>query len=282
MSRNDDERIKNICNFLKGKIPFQPVIAIVGGSGAAKLIDMFTDPIIIPYSDIPSFPVSTVPGHLGNLVCGELNGKKVILMQGRVHLYEGIGAKEITLPIRVLKLLGIEALFLTNAAGSINKKMKMGDFCIVKDHINMPSLSGTNPLMGPNNDEYGPRFPSMTGAYDKKLRAKAKEVAKQLGIQDRVHEGVYSCQAGPAFETPSELKFFAAVGCDLIGMSTAHEVIVARHMGVRCFCLSLVSNECVMDVDEEREPNHEEVLQTGKDRSAQLNAFIAAMVADYV
>ena len=215
---------------------FKPTIGIVLGSGLGKLGEQIKDPIVVPYRDIPGFPVSTAIGHKGNIICGTLGGKKVVAMQGRFHYYEGYPMETVTIGVRVMKLLGIEYLFVSNAAGGTNADYKVGDLVIIKDHINMMP----NPLIGPNMEEFGPRFPDMTCAYDLELQA----LAERMGIEMKVNlrKGVYFGVTGPTYETPAEVRFFHEVGADLVGMSTVPEVIVARHCGIRVFGMSVVTN----------------------------------------
>ena len=215
---------------------FAPKIGIVLGSGLGKLGEQIQNPIVIPYKEIPGFPVSTAIGHKGNIICGTLGGKQVVAMQGRFHYYEGYPMETVTIGIRVMKLLGVEFLFVSNAAGGTNADYKVGDLVIIKDHINMMP----NPLIGPNMEEFGPRFPDMTCAYDLELQA----LAERMGIEMKVNlrKGVYFGVTGPTYETPAEVRFFHEVGADLVGMSTVPEVIVARHCGIRVFGMSVVTN----------------------------------------
>uniref|UniRef100_A0AAQ6A7A2 Purine nucleoside phosphorylase n=1 Tax=Amphiprion ocellaris TaxID=80972 RepID=A0AAQ6A7A2_AMPOC len=238
-----------------------------------------TQPQVFKYSDIPNFPRSTVHGHAGRLVFGTLKGKPCVCMQGRFHLYEGYPVQKITLPMRVFKLMGVETMILTNAAGSLNQDYKVGDVMIIKDHINMPGFAGINPLAGPNDDRFGVRFPCMSDAYDRKLRQMAHDVALELGFSDFLQEGVYCVLGGPSFETIAECRMLHRLGADAVGMSTVHEVIVARHAGMRCFAMSLISNQSVMDYDSEEKANHEEVLETGQQRAEQLQKLVSTMVA---
>ena len=213
-----------------------PKIGIVLGSGLGKLGEQIENPIVIPYREIPGFPISTAVGHKGNIICGVLGGKQVVAMQGRFHYYEGYPMETVTIGIRVMKLLGVEYLFVSNAAGGTNADYKVGDLVIIKDHINMMP----NPLIGPNMEEFGPRFPDMTCAYDLELQA----LAERMGIEMKVNlrKGVYFGVTGPTYGTPAEVRFFHEVGGDLVGMSTVPEVIVARHCGIRVFGMSVVTN----------------------------------------
>ena len=235
-----DQRVSSIfsaAEYIKSKISDRkPVAGIVLGSGLGKLAEKIEDPITIPYKEIPGFPVSTAIGHKGNFIFGKLGGKEVIAMQGRFHYYEGYPMEMVTIGIRVMKVLGIEYLFVSNAAGACNVDYKVGDLIIIRDHINMLP----NPLIGHNMDEFGPRFPDMTCAYDLKLQALAEEACAKLGIC--VKKGVYLAGSGPSYETPAEVRYFHNIGADLVGMSTIPEVIVARHCDIRVFGMSVVTN----------------------------------------
>lgn len=219
----------------------QPSVGIVLGSGLGKLADIIQDPVVVPYKDIPGFPVSTAVGHKGNFIIGELGGKTVICMQGRFHFYEGYEMEQVTLPIRVMKLLGVQTLLVSNAAGAANPEYKVGDIMIIKDHIS----AHRNPLIGPNFEEFGPRFPDMTCAYDLELIAQAESIAAGMGLT--IKKGVYYSSTGPTYETPAEVRFYRMIGADALGMSTVPEVIVARHCGIRVFGVSVITNCCNTD-----------------------------------
>lgn len=236
------EKIITAADFIKSRLEGrQPVAGVVLGSGLGKMADQIGNPIIIPYKTIPGFPVSTAIGHKGNFVVGDLGGKCVIAMQGRFHYYEGYPMELVTLPIRVMSKLGIEYLFVSNAAGGANPDYEVGDLMIIKDHINM----FPNPLIGPNMDDFGPRFPDMTCAYDLEIMAKAEEIAAEMGV--KLHKGVYFGSTGPTYETPAEMRFFRGIGADAVGMSTIPEVIVARHCGLRVFGMSVITNKSNFD-----------------------------------
>jgi purine-nucleoside phosphorylase len=231
------DNIKAAAAHIKDRIGnASPKIGIVLGSGLGKLGEQIQNPVVIPYREIPGFPISTAVGHKGNIIYGTLGGKEVVAMQGRFHYYEGYPMQTVTIGIRVMKLLGVEFLFVSNAAGGTNADYKVGDLVIIKDHINMMP----NPLIGPNLEEFGPRFPDMTCAYDLELQA----LAERMGIEMKVNlrKGVYFGVTGPTYETPAEVRFFHEVGADLVGMSTVPEVIVARHCGIRVFGMSVVTN----------------------------------------
>ena len=235
-----DQRLKTInqcADFIRSKADGRaPLAGIILGSGLGKLAEKIEDATVIPYGEIPGFPVSTAIGHKGNFIIGTLGGKTVIAMQGRFHYYEGYSMDMVTMGVRVMKCLGIEYLFVSNAAGACNQDYKVGDLIIIRDHINMMP----NPLIGPNIEEFGPRFPDMTCAYDLKLQALAESLCEELGIPAK--KGVYFGSTGPSYETPAEVRFFHTVGADLVGMSTIPEVIVARHCGIRVFGMSVVTN----------------------------------------
>ena len=237
MKQVEMQPYKQAAQFLQQKYPHKPLIGIVLGSGLGKLADAIEEPVVVPYKEIPHFAQSTAMGHKGNLIFGRLGGKAVVAMQGRFHYYEGYSMLQVTFPIRVMALLGIQYLFVSNAAGGINKEYKVGDLMLIKDHINfMP-----NPLIGPNIEEFGPRFPDMTRPYDLGLIQKAESCAASLGIALR--KGVYFGGTGPTYETPAEYAFFGKAGGDAVGMSTVPEVIVARHCGIRVFGVSVITNE---------------------------------------
>ncbi len=232
-----EQHYHEAASFLASRLPKEIKTAIVLGSGLGELANSIENPTVIPYNQIPHFAHSTAVGHKGNLISGTLNGVPVLAMQGRFHYYEGYPMEQVTFPIRVMKLLGIENLLVSNAAGGVNTSFKVGDLMIIKDHINnLP-----NPLIGPNKDMFGVRFPDMTRAYDREFMTKAKAIAQELAIE--VKEGVYVGLTGPSYETPAEYKFWGSVGGDAIGMSTVPEVIVARHAGIRVFGMSVITNE---------------------------------------
>ena len=241
---------------------YDPTIGIILGSGLSSLAEDIEDADIFPYASIPHFPSSTVKGHAGRLVIGMLEGRQVVAMQGRTHYYEGYTAQQITLPIRVMRLLGIEILIVTNAAGGLATRFEAGDLMLISDHLNLVGMAGQNPLIGPNDPEFGPRFPDMSQAYDPQLRETAHRVAQAKGIP--LHEGVYAYLAGPSFETPSEIRFLRLAGADAVGMSTVPEVIVSRHMGVRVLGISGITNVHAHDTQRPQETSHQEVLQAGK------------------
>ncbi|XP_034469894.1 purine nucleoside phosphorylase-like [Hippoglossus hippoglossus] len=273
------EECRATADWLMSKTQVRPTVGIVCGSGMGGLAKLLKDPQVFKYSDIPNFPQSTVHGHAGQLVFGTLKGKPCVCMQGRFHLYEGYPIQKITLPTRVFKLMGVQTMILTNAAGGLNQDYKVGDIMILKDHINLPGFAGVNPLAGPNDDRFGVRFPCMSDAYDRELRQLAHDVAAELGYNDFLKEGVYCGLGGPSFETIAECRMLLTLGADAVGMSTVHEVIAARHAGIRCFALSLISNRSVMDYDSQKRTNHEEVLETGRQRAEHLEKLVTTIVA---
>ena len=254
---------------LKGR---KPEIGIVLGSGLGKLADQIEDPLVIPYAKIPGFPISTAIGHKGNFIIGTLGGKCVIAMQGRIHYYEGYGMDLVVLPIRVMMTVGIKYLFVSNAAGGVNFAFHVGDLMIIKDHINLMP----NPLIGPNMDHLGPRFPDMTRAYDRKLIALAKKVAADQGVD--LKEGVYVGGTGPSYETPSEYKYFRLIGGDAVGMSTVPEVIAARHAGTPVFGISVITNEAHDDYAEDFVNDGDEVVEAANAAADKMTALIREMI----
>ncbi len=257
--------------------PLQPKVAIVLGSGLSALADAVQQPVAINFSDIPHFPVSSIPGHQGRLVLGELEGQPVAVMQGRTHYYEGYSIQQVTLPIRVLRLLGVETIILTNAAGGLNKRFRSGDLMLIVDHINLVGMAGINPLRGPNDPAFGPRFLDMSKAYDRELGRLAWEAAAAEGIP--MHRGVYVGLAGPTFETPAEIRFLRLMGGDAVGMSTTSEAVVARHSGMRVLGISGISNVAIDDADSVSEASHEEVLAAGALMTPRMTTVVRGVLA---
>ena len=250
------ERIHLAAEYIQKQIgDLKPVVGIILGSGLGKLANSVKDPIVIPYKNIPGFPVSTAIGHKGNFLVGEVGGKTAIMMQGRIHYYEGYPMELVTLPTRVMVKLGIRYLFVSNAAGGVNYDYKVGDLMIIKDHI----CQQPNPLIGPNMDEFGPRFPDMTRPYDLGLIAKAEEIAAGLGIP--LKKGVYFGGTGPTYETPSEYKYIRIIGGDVTGMSTIPEVITARHSDIPVFGMSVVTNEAHDDYAGDHKNDGDDVIK---------------------
>lgn len=256
------QQVQEAAGVVQDLSTFAPKIGLVLGSGLSSLADAVADPDIIHFSDIPHWPQSTVPGHSGRLVIGHLEGKSVLVMQGRVHFYEGYSMSQITMPVRMMKRIGIEAVILTNAAGGLNKDFQAGDLMLIRDHLNFPGLVGHNPLRGPNDDAAGPRFPDMTETYDRGLRALAHEVARDQALSLR--EGVYAYVGGPSYETPAELRLLLTLGADAVGMSTVPSAVVARHGGMRVLGISTITNMASPDPAPGHETTHEEVLEVGR------------------
>lgn len=254
----------------------KPAVGLVLGSGLGSLADSLVDRVAIPYESIPGWPSATVFGHQGNLVIGQLAGQTVAAQQGRAHFYEGYTMQELTFPIRVMQALGIGTVILTNAAGGINPAYAVGDVMLIEDHINFPGMVGANPLMGPNDDSLGERFVGLAQAYDRTLRQLALEVAREAGIP--LHSGVYCALSGPSFETPAEIRMLRMLGADTVGMSTVHEVLVARHGGLRVMACSGVTNVAIDTVDSAFETNHEEVLEAGKIIVPRLTAILKGVL----
>ncbi|XP_066459803.1 purine nucleoside phosphorylase isoform X1 [Eleutherodactylus coqui] len=272
------EEYKQTADWLLNKTKHRPAVAIVCGSGLGALGELLKDAVTFNYSDIPNFPHSTVPGHAGRLLFGNLNGKPCVCMQGRFHCYEGYPLWKVTFPIRVFRLMGVETVILTNAAGGLNQDYNVGDIMVIRDHINMPGFAGQNPLIGPNEDRFGPRFPAMSDAYDKDLRKLALAIGQEMGFSEKMREGVYCSLGGPNFETIAECRFLNNLGADAVGMSTVPEVIVARHCGLRILGMSLITNKAVTDYDSETTANHEEVLQAGKDSAKFLEKLVTCLI----
>jgi purine-nucleoside phosphorylase len=264
-------RAERAAKFILSKTKLRPKIALVLGSGLGAFADELTDATRIPYEKIPGFPRSTAIGHAGRLVIGKSGNVAVAAMQGRVHFYEGYSAQQVAFPMRVFGCMGIRAAILTNAAGGINLEFKQGALVVIRDHIN---LQGTNPLIGPNDERFGPRFPDMSAAYWKPYRESALGEAKRLDME--VSEGVYAALSGPSYETPAEIRYLRTIGADLVGMSTVPEVIVARHMGIRVLGISCVTNMAAGILDQPIE--HSEVLETGERVKAQFIALLRAML----
>ncbi|MDC3415434.1 purine-nucleoside phosphorylase [Aquibacillus salsiterrae] len=268
----DASKIKTAASFVEQYVTNTPELGLILGSGLGVLAEQIENQVQIPYQEIPHFPVSTVEGHKGQLVIGELEGKAVMTMQGRFHFYEGYSMEHVTFPIRVMKQLGVSTLIVTNAAGGINESFTPGDLMIIKDHINN---MGTNPLIGPNDTELlGPRFPDMSLAYDKKLIQYAKQSAKDLGLT--VKEGVYVGNTGPSYETGAEIKMLRIVGGDVVGMSTVPEVIVANHVGMRVLGISCVSNMAAGILDQPL--SHQEVIDTTEKVREDFLSFVKQIV----
>jgi len=259
-------------DYIREKTQHTPQVGLILGSGLGSLIEAIESADAIPFVEIPHFPISTVRGHSGRLIIGQLEGHAIFAMQGRAHYYEGYSMGRVTLPIRVMQRLGIQVLIVTNAAGGLNSNFQAGDLMLITDHINLIGMAGLNPLHGPNLDEFGPRFPDMSVAYDRELCQLARQSAAEADLTLR--EGIYICLAGPSFETPADLEFLRLIGADAVGMSTVPEVTVARHGGTRVLGISGISNMAVFDPTQTQEASHEEVLEAGQLIVPKLTAVI--------
>ncbi len=269
------EQVAEALASIQARTTLTPAVALILGSGLGDIATELRDVTAIPYTEIPHFAHSTVPGHAGRLLLGMLGGVPAVVMQGRFHFYEGYSLQAITLPVRVMRMLGAHTLIVTNAAGGMNAAYRPGDFMLIRDHINLPGLAGANPLIGPNDQQLGERFPPLAGAYDPALRAQARSIAAtQPGIT--LHEGVYVMVAGPSYETGAELKFLHAIGADAVGMSTVPEVVVARHMHMRILGLSLITNSATGE--ETEEVNHAEVLAVAGAARLRFAALVRGIV----
>ena len=265
-------------DIIRSRSGHRPRIGLVLGSGLGGLADALESREVIGSHDLPGWPHSTVEGHSGNLVLGLLEGQTVVAQQGRVHFYEGYTTQQIVFPVRVMIRLGIEILVLTNAAGGLRPDWRTGDLMLLNDHINLPGMTGANPLTGPNDESFGPRFPGMSQAYDRDLRRRALQVADEAGIA--LHEGVYVCVSGPNFETPAEIRMLRGMGADAVGMSTAHEVVVARHAGIRVLACSGITNVAIDEVNSDQEASHEEVLEAGAHLVPRLTTVLRGVLRE--
>ena len=249
------QKITAAADYIRSRIPHIPTIGMILGSGLGDYADLLEDPVRIPFSEIPNFPTPTVPGHSGALVFGRRQGKDVAVLQGRIHYYEGLPMREITIPVRVLAALGVQELVLTNACGGVNTSFKPGDLMLISDHIN---LSGSNPLIGPNLDAFGPRFPDCSDLYTRSLRVAIREKAEAAGIS--LQEGVYGMYSGPNYETPAEIRMYRVLGADTVGMSTVPEALVAGHCGMKVVGISCITNMAAGVLPQKL--NHQEVIET--------------------
>ena len=265
------DQFDETANAVRARTRRTPRVGVILGSGLNSVADAIKDPDVIPFGELPHFPASTVVGHKGRLLVGALEEQTVLAMQGRVHFYEGYSMAEVTLPVRVMQRLGLQILIVTNAAGGVNPEFQAGDVMLINDHLNFLGMMGSNPLMGPNYDEIGPRFPDMSQAYDRQLAQQARQVARDTGIDLR--EGVYAGLSGPSFEGPADLRFLRLAGADAVGMSTVHEVIVARHGGMRVLGISGISNKA--NLDGSTVTTHEEVIEAGKVIGPKVERLIA-------
>lgn len=265
------ERIEEAASYIASRSPLRPEIGLILGSGLGVLADSLEEAVTVDYSDIPHFPVSTVEGHAGELLLGKIGGRPVLLMKGRFHMYEGYQGETVTFPIRVMKALGISGLLVTNAAGGVNTSYDPGDLMLIADHLNM---TGNNPLIGPNHQELGVRFPDMSEGYSKRLRAVAKEIAASQGL--KLQEGIYAGLLGPSYETPAEIRMLRTLGADAVGMSTVSEVIIARHSGIEVLGISCISNMAAGILDQPL--SHAEVMETTDRVKQQFLKFVIQLI----
>jgi purine-nucleoside phosphorylase len=263
--------------YIKSRSHYRPKIGLILGSGLNPLAEAVDPADRIPYQEVPHFPLPSVEGHIGQLVLGRLAGKSVMIMQGRVHFYEGYAIQQVVFPVRVMQVLGVNTLLVTNAAGGLNPTCRPGELMLISDHLNLIGMTGNNPLFGPNDPTLGPRFPDMSQAYDAGLRQAARQVAQDEGIP--LHEGVYAGLAGPSFETPADIRFLRLIGADAVGMSTVPEVTVARHGGIRVLGVSGISNVALAESTPGQEASHEEVLAAGAEIVPRLTALLCGVLA---
>ncbi len=268
------EMINNIVEIIQTKTKKKPTVGMILGSGLGSLANEVKNPDIIPYSELPGWPISTIEGHVGQLVIGEYEGKTVVVMQGRTHFYEGYSMSYIGLPVRVMQKIGVETIIITNAAGAVNPAFAPGDLMLLTDHNALLLMAGQNPLRGPNLDEFGPRFPDMSKVYDRALLDIARQVAKDNDLN--IQEGVYICLSGPSYETPADLRFLHAIGVDAVGMSTVPEATVAAHGGLKVLGISGISNKA--NLDGSTETTHAEVLEAGKILVPKLKTIVKGVL----
>lgn len=269
------DTIQDAVNYLKSQSTLSPRFGLILGTGLSGLADEITEATEIAYGDIPHFPVSTVQSHRGKLIFGKLAGIPIVAMAGRFHYYEGYSMEQVTFPVRVMKFLGIERLIISNASGSVNPAIEAGDIVFVRDHIN---FMADNPLRGHNDERLGPRFPDMLGTYDRQLNARAMQMARKMGIP--AHEGIYLGLQGPNLETPAEYQFFHRIGADLVGMSTVPEVLVAKHMELPIFVVSVVSNKCY-PLEDIKETSVEDVIAKVGETSPRLQALVKELIVEW-
>jgi len=272
------ENVSAAVTYIRTKTDATPKFGIICGSGLGGIGDIIENATAISYADIPGFHSSTVVGHKGQLLFGQLNGVTVICMQGRVHGYEGLSFTAVSFPIRVMKLIGVEKLIVTNAAGGLNDTYGLGDFMLIQDHLPLAMWGGNNPLVGDNDNRFGPRFPAMSDAYDRELLQQAKQVAADIGQSNTTHVGCYAMMFGPTYETIAELRMLRQMGSDAVGMSTAPEVVVARHCGIRCLGISMITNKCVMDYESTEVANHAEVIEIAGKRAKDMEEYVKALL----
>ncbi len=272
-TRADYERAVEV---IRGRTQLAVKVGLVLGSGLGVLADQLENRTVISYADIPGWPRSTVHGHAGQLVIGTIEGCPVVTQQGRAHFYEGYDLQQVTFPIRVMNALGVKTLILTNAAGGVNPSYRVGDVMMLSDHINFVGMSGSNPLMGPNDDSLGERFVGMSQTYDRDLRRLTRKVAQDNAVM--LQEGVYFCLSGPTFETPAEIRMIRTLGADAVGMSTVHEVLVARHGRMRVLAFSGITNQAIDKLDSDAETSHEEVLEASSILMPKLTTLLRGVL----
>ena len=272
------EQYEAAADSIRQKSRWQPKIGLILGSGLNALAEAVQDADVLDYPEIPHFPKPTVEGHVGRLVMGTLEDTQVMIMQGRVHFYEGYPMPQVVFPVRVMQVMGIETLIVTNAAGGLDPAFQPGDLMLITDHLNMVGMGGSNPLFGPNDPTLGPRFPDMSQAYDPELGRIALDVARRNGIPLR--QGIYAGLAGPSFETPAEIRFLRIIGANAVGMSTVTEVTVARHAGMRVLGVSGISNVALAEPDADHETSHEEVLAAGQQIVPRLTTLVRGVLAE--
>ena len=270
--------IKTAADYVRRRINCQPEVGLILGSGLSSLAEEVASPVAIPYHDVPHFPTASVKGHAGRLVVGQLVGQPVMVMQGRVHFYEGHSMHAVTLPVRVMQMLGVRTLIVTNAAGGLNPNFSAGDLMLITDHINLVGMAGHHPLLGNNEDELGPRFPDMSQTYDAGLMELARRVSREESIP--LWEGVYVYLSGPSFETPAEIRALRILGGDAVGMSTVPEVTAARHGGLRILGVSGITNVAIAEPSPDKQTTHTEVLETGKLVAPRLMRLVKGVLAN--
>ena len=270
------DQYKTAADYISQKSDQRPSVGLILGSGLNPLAEAVQGADVIPYGDIPHFPRPTVEGHIGQLVLGQLEETPILIMQGRVHSYEGYPMQQVVFPVRVMQVMGIETLIVTNAAGGLNPAFQPGELMLITDHLNLIGMAGSNPLFGPNDPALGPRFPDMSQAYDPELRQIAQSVAQDKEIP--LQKGVYAGLAGPSFETPAEIRFLRLIGADAVGMSTVTEVTVARHGGIRVLGISGISNVALSEPVSGQETSHEEVLEAGQQIVPRLTSLVRGVL----
>lgn len=267
------EKLESMAKVIEAKVNnFRPLVAIVCGSGLGKIADMVTDQIVVPYSDIPEFPQSTVHGHRGNLVFGYLSKLPVVCMQGRFHPYEGYSSALCAMPIKIFKLMGVKLVVLTNAAGGINPEYQRGDLMVLKDHISLPGFALSHPLIGPNDDRFGPRFLPLNKIYDSKLRDVFLRCSRDLNVT--VHEGCYGSIGGPTYESPTDSRYCKNAGMDAVGMSTTHESVVALYCGMKVLAFSIITDLVSLEFDNEENTDHEEILKIAHAKAKEAEKLV--------